>query len=393
MSKRFLLVGISAAIVFAVITAFFLSPRFIISCAQKQIAGVFPGSRVSVGGFSLKGIDGVQFSDISIIREGIYSCSIKTVIVKYSFASLFTKIIPEISVDYPSLTVSAPQDTLQDLQRYIRQSPKRSFLIEAIEIAGASVKLETKDAGFDGMFSIFVKLPGKSLDSFHAEIKRASFGEAHVLNAVITAGEKHSSGEITVEKVWSGTKISVKDIRGPVRLKNNILFLSPLTAHYLGGTVTLDLKMNCNAGFDYLLNGRVSGIDLAEVTEVFELDSKLRLTGKVSGDFGLRGRGAEIGFISGNFSVAEPGGTLVITEKKFLEAIAAHTQQSLAFVTEGFQNYQYGVGTAVVSVQAGDLVFEAAMDGGKGKRNLRVVLHDLNAWLKNTLRALESKAR
>lgn len=393
MSKRFPIVGISVVIAFAVLAAFFLLPRFILSCAQKQIAGVFPGSRVSVRSFSLKGLDGMSFSDISVIREGIYSCSVKTVNITYSFASLFTKIIPEVSVDHPVLTVSAPHDTLQDLKRYVRQSTKSSFLIEAVEIAGASVNLETKDAGFEGMFSVFVKLPGKSLDSFHAEIKRASFGEAHVLNAVITAGEKHSAGEITVEKIGYGKKMSVEDIRCPVRLKNNILFLSPLTAHCLGGTVTVDLKVNCNAGFDYLLNGRVSGIDLAEVTEAFELDSKLRLTGKVDGDFGLRGRGAEIGFISGNFSVAEPGGTLVITEKKFLEAIAAHTQQSLEFVTEGFQNYQYGVGTAVVSVQGGDLVFEAAMDGGQGKRNLRVVLHDLNAWLKNTLRVLESKAR
>jgi hypothetical protein len=67
---------------------------------------------------------------------------------------------------------------------------------------------------------------------------------------------------------------------------------------------------------------------------------------------------------------------LTITDDKFLNNVAKSSGQSLDILVESFKNYHYNTGVMKLSLERGDIVFDIALEGEAGKRNLSIVLHD-----------------
>jgi hypothetical protein len=90
----------------------------------------------------------------------------------------------------------------------------------------------------------------------------------------------------------------------------------------------------------------------------------------------VTGRGADIHILDGDFSAVDPGGLLEIKNEEFLKNIARNSQQPLDIVIASFKDYHYNVGALRVALEKSDLVFDAALDGETGKRNINITLHD-----------------
>jgi len=56
--------------------------------------------------------------------------------------------------------------------------------------------------------------------------------------------------------------------------------------------------------------------------------------------------------------------------------MAINSGQSLDILVENFQNYHYNTGIMKLSFDKGNLIFNIDLEGGAGKRNLSITLHD-----------------
>jgi hypothetical protein len=102
------------------------------------------------------------------------------------------------------------------------------------------------------------------------------------------------------------------------------------------------------------------------------------MTGRLSGDLKLKGRGEQIEILQGSFSTLPPGGTLVIMDTKFLERMAHNTRQPLDLLVESFKNYPYNTGLMSLGFENGSVILKIELEGEAGKRNLNVILHDFS---------------
>ena len=100
------------------------------------------------------------------------------------------------------------------------------------------------------------------------------------------------------------------------------------------------------------------------------------MSGFLSGELLLNGDRNTIEVLTGDFSTAHIGGTLVINDTRFLENIARNTNQPVDILVESFQNYHYNSGTMKLSKEKDNLILDVALDGELGKRDLTVTLHN-----------------
>ncbi|MFH1281952.1 MAG: hypothetical protein ABIH91_04490, partial [Candidatus Omnitrophota bacterium] len=99
-------------------------------------------------------------------------------------------------------------------------------------------------------------------------------------------------------------------------------------------------------------------------------------TGMFSGEIKLKGQGAVIEALGGNFLAHPSGGTLVIMNTKFLENIVLSMRQPVNLLVESFKDYHYNAGVMDLSLEHNNVMLKMSLDGKTGKRDLNVVLHD-----------------
>ena len=171
-------------------------------------------------------------------------------------------------------------------------------------------------------------------------------------------------------------KLRIDDIQGRFLLERRRLFLSSLYAHVLGGDVSGDSGFIMDKSAAYSFNLKLTDLDMEKFVNDFNLKEKFLLTGKLSGAVNLLAEKADIKALSGDFSTSESGGVLIIKDNKFLENMAINSGQSLDILVENFQNYRYNTGMMKLSFDKGNLIFNIDLEGGTGKRNLSITLHD-----------------
>lgn len=185
-----------------------------------------------------------------------------------------------------------------------------------------------------------------------------------------------TQGDLFIKEVRYD-KLTLADVRSPVRLEGQNVFLDGLTGEVLNGRMDADVKVSMGDGTVYSAKFNFSALDLVALVEDFELKDRVQMSGLLGGVLQVNGTGGRVDVLSGDLASGGSGGLIIITDTRFLENMARASKQPVDIVVESFRNYHYTKGNVTLSLDKGNLVLDAALDGETGKRNLNVTLHDV----------------
>jgi hypothetical protein len=345
----------------------------IMSIAKKQLSAIFKDSSVSIQHCSLGPVH-ASLSGINIVREPFYHFKVHQLWVSYRLSSLVRGIVRRVSIEEPEIEIITPKENLSDFVKLLNLGKQKSpFLIGQVNLSDASVNIKTKDTEMTGRFTLGIDLLRQlplhlsldidSLDMTGLRLEKATLGLA-----------RGAAGNCYIKRITYG-KVKMADVGGNIRFGDKTLHLDSMSARLLGGRIYGTMDARLGRDFNYTLDLNASQIALDNLISDFKLSERFRMSGNLQGSFKFNGKGYDIKLLKGEFSITEPGGKLVITDKEFLKYLASSSRQSLDVITDSFKDYTYDKGSADLSMDKGDLSLDVSLDGAQGKRKLDIILH------------------
>jgi len=345
----------------------------IIFVAKKQLADVFPESKISIGGCAIKAASQLSLFNIEIKKANIYNFKIKEARVSYNPLSLLRCKIKKFYLGDTSVSFVLPQKSITEFGSYFNLKPS-IFFVSSMELGELKLDLKSKEMSLEGGVRLGVNLVGQVID--YLELKISSLEvQGLKLNKGFLAANQKSPGEFNIEKIQYD-KAKIEGIRSKIRLEGKNLFLENLSAKAFDGELQGDLALTLDKEPQYLGHIKAINLDLEKFAQDFNLKEKFQMSGKLVGELAFKGSGANVQILDGNFSTVEPGGRLTITDDKFLKNVAQNSGQSLDILVESFKDYHYNNGVMKLSLEQGNLILDIALNGEAGKRNLNIVLHN-----------------
>ncbi|TAN60771.1 hypothetical protein EPN16_04575 [bacterium] len=173
-------------------------------------------------------------------------------------------------------------------------------------------------------------------------------------------------------------KLRLRGCRGRVAFRPGRADLDLSSCDIFGGKISGSAELGLNGSLAYSSELSLSGINPDDFIKDFELGEKFRMSGNLSGAVRIEGKGDGLEILNGSLLAAQPGGTLVITDRSFLENISRASGQSFEMLVESFRNYRYNTGILKLSLDKGNLIFDITLDGEAGRRKLDIVAHDFS---------------
>ncbi len=347
----------------------------IIGLAKKQLGKVFLQSEVSVGSCVFEPTRLLGLLDIEIKRSGVYDIKVKGATFEYNLFSILKAASRKLSLQAVRVQVSTPQQGIANFAGYFNLDSSHGAPVGDVEISGLTLDLNTADLTAQVTLSAKLDLISQSLRYLDLKIDTLGGFGLQLENAALQFGPESGAGNLSIAQI-KYDKLSITDINSGVMLRDKTLLLSGISALTLGGDIQGDLEVVMEKDARYAANLKCATLDIARLAQDFDWRDKFEMTGKLSGELKIRGKGAKIEMLSGNFSTLTPGGTLVIMDTKFLENMARNTQQPLDLLVENFKNYRYNTGLLSLGIEDNNIILKVALEGEAGKRNLNVILHD-----------------
>ena len=358
-----------------IISAVFFSAPLIKSIAVKQLKSIFPGSEVSVASSKLSPLQKLSIFDIRIKKEKVYEFKLKEVGVVFSLQSLLRKRISTAYLKGAAIRINLGSSSILDFAKHINLSSPSVFLVGGLDVSDLSLDLKSKEVSLEGKLSFVLDLLRQEPESCDIEISVMDSLGVHAQNAVFKVKQGAPSGELRIQQVIYD-KVKIDEISGVTSLKGKELSFSDLQAQLFGGTAKLEARVLVEADPEYAAEVKFNELDIERFIKDLKLEERFSMTGKLSGSVSLKGKGADIRLIDGNFSAGAEGGMMVIKDETVLKNMAKAADQPLDILMESFKDYHYNTGVMKLGKAQDDLSLDVALDGEKGKRNLTVTLHD-----------------
>ncbi len=288
----------------------------VIFIVKSQVKKILPGASVNINGCSFNPFSRLVLTDLRISRQPDYDCKVSRAEVNFTPASILKGL-----------------------------SGKSLEIIESCQFS------------WD-----YLEVKGLRIESGYLKASRFK-----------------DDGVMEIRGIKFG-KLSLKDIQGKVRLKDEYLFLNSLSAKIFGGFLQGNCRISLTQPFGYQADLNFVNLDLNVFVKDFDLKEKVEITGKVSGFLKSQGQQDKIEFMNGNFAAGLEGGVLTIKDLRFLENMARRSGQAMDLVVESFKNYHYNKGVTTITLQDNNIVFFINLEGNTGKRQLDIVPHDFN-WI------------
>ena len=305
---------------------------------------------------------GITLFDIDINRTGLYSIKIREAAVGYGL---------KLTLKGTSVYINTPKQKIQEFFGLLKLDRKGSPF-KAVNISDLNLNLNTQDLTVNAALSLKLNLAEQSLD--YLDLKMSHFKISDMRLDDTFSKLSSEQGDFKIGQLKYG-KLSVNGIKGNIKLLGAELSLSGLGAKVLNGDVEGEGYLKIGQEAQYSISLKCTGLDTEKFVQDFEFGKKFNMTGVISGDIRIKGKGAAIEVLAGNFLADPAGGTLVIVDTKFLENIAQSTHQPVDLVVESFKDYHYNVGTMNLSLENNNVMLRISLDGRTGKRDLSVVLH------------------
>jgi hypothetical protein len=349
--------------------------HFIIATATKQLQITFPGSSVSIGSCTLMPLHALELADIELKKEKVYTIRLKKIRIDYTLASLFKNLITHATLGNITVDINTPHKNLLEFKNHIKLAAKPFFKVQTIEAANVSFNIQAQDIRLRATLSSTVDALRQTINQLTIAVDSFVLGDVHLEKAYCTANRDTSSGELVVKEIGY-KKAIIEDLHGKIGLYGDTISLTQLNAHLFEGRIEGNATLNARNVPGYTLNVRFFDLNAAMIPEDFELKDKFMITGRWCGNFECAGKGANINFFDGNFSALLPGGSLTITDIKFLQDMALRTGIPEDILVERFKDYYYNKGAMDVSLDNDALVFGIVLEGEKGRSNFKINLHD-----------------
>jgi len=365
------------AFILLVILFFSLKPT-ILFITKKELSHIFVNSKVKIGSCTLNPLRELRFLNIEIKKEPLYAFGAGRIDFNFAPSSILKGRILKVTLGDVAVKIDPAGSSILELNKHLKLgSGKAPFSVGNLELSNLSFDLNSKEFNAKARLSSIIDLKNLEIKQIDLGVDALdSFGLV-IENASLKAGQHPSIGALDIAKV-KYDKAVISQIKANARLQGCNLILYSLSAKLLNG----DLKGNLSLGLDkegeYRGELEFINLDMENFVKDFELQEKFQLSGKLSGYVKFKGRGQDIQVIDGNLSVNEDGGMLTISDTQYLEGLARNSGRSLDILVESFKNYHYNKARLVLSIDSGDLIFNADLEGESGKRNLTVVLHDFN---------------
>lgn len=369
-----LIVILSLACLFLIAISVFIKP-VIIFVVKKQLGNIFIQSRISVEKCTFQPTRGLSLFDIEIKRQGDYDIKVREAAIGWNLHSLATAASLKLSLNGIKIYVNNSQKGFRDFSGYVvfgRGSP----IFKSVEISDLDVDLNTLDLTAKANLSLGLNLVSQSLDHLDFKMDIFKMLGAQIENVSVKLGPGSEQGNFSIAQL-KYDKLNIDGIKGKVRRQGAAVSFYDVSGRVLDGDIrgNLDLKIGQEAW--YLVNLQCTDLDIEKLVSDFNLREKFEMTGRLSGDLKLQGKGAQIEIMGGHFVTRQPGGTLVIKDTKFLENMARNTKQPVDLLIESFKNYRYNTGLVNLGLENGNVILATDLQGEAGKRSLNVVLHDV----------------
>ncbi len=196
-------------------------------------------------------------------------------------------------------------------------------------------------------------------------------------NAAMKLNKGSAPGDLSIEKIQYD-KVTIADIHSRLKFERNTLILEALIAKVFAGKAEGYIVLSLSETPAYTADLYFTNLNLERFISDFDLKERFLMTGGLSGGVSLKGKGGDLTSLDGSLSASSQGGTLTITDKGFLENMARDQGQSLDLLVESFKNYHYNIGNIKLGMDQGDLILDVGLEGEVGKRDLQIIMHDVN---------------
>jgi len=364
-------------IIFVLILVISISLKpIIISLAKAQLSKVFIDSKVSIRGCNLKLLHVLTLSGMEIKKGQIYDFKIKEVNIQYKPLSIINRNISKISLKDALIIVNLRQDNILGLSKHINLQPqKRIFLINLIDLSNLDLDINSTDLILQAKLSVRLNLAKQLIDYLNLQIDSLKKAEFRLQKAYLEINQMPSYGQLYIEQ-FKYNKVKIDKITSIAKLKDKSLFLGPLTADVFGGSIEGEIRFEIEKNGKYFMYLKFKDLDLNTLVNDFNLNEKVQINGRLDGAVTLKGIGLQINVLDGDFTTAEPGGTLTIKDTGFLEKIARNSNQPLDILVESFKDYHYNNGVMRLSLEGDNLILVIDLEGETGKRNLNIIVHN-----------------
>jgi hypothetical protein len=370
---RRLIVILIIAVFFLFVAALLLKPAITI-IAKKQLGDIFKQGRVSIGRCAIKLTRQLNLFDIEIKRQGFYEIKVKEAAIRYNLFSIHKPASRKLFLKSATVYINAPKRRIGDFFSSLNLKPGEPVL-GAAEISDLTLDLHMRDIAAKAIFSSELNLIKQWPRFLDIKIDFLNMFGLELEDAVLKAGPGPAAGNFSISRL-KYDKLGIIDIKGAVKLEDKEVTLSGISAQALGGNIEGDLELRIENETQYAAHIKCIALDIASLIRDFDWQERFEMRGRLSGELKLKGSGAQLEILEGNFSALAPGGELVIKDAKFLDDMAKNAQKPLDLLVESFKNYSYNTGMAVAGFQDGDIVLKVDLEGQAGKRNLNVILHD-----------------
>lgn len=361
------LIYLAVIVLIIILAATIFTKPIILFLARKQLSSVFKDSAVFVGNSQL-GATQLTISNIGIKKDKIYDFKVREVRIDYN--------LKKISLKDVSANISTPQEELSQFTEHLnlKTESKKGFFVKVLEFSNLDFNLKTKDLNLKAHLSMEIGPKKTTINYFKLKMANLDTRGLRLKDATLNIFQ-NQPGELYIEEA-TYNKLKLKKIQGKVSLDGHNLIFHPISARALNGEIQGNLTLGLDEETGYTLDLKTQRLSLTTLVDDFNWNEKFQLSGSLGGSLNLEGKGYKPIALAGNFSVSEPGGSLTIKDKRFLENMARNTGQSLDLLIESFKDYHYNIGSLKLTLRERDLWLEIALDGPQGRRNLTITVHD-----------------
>lgn len=343
--------------------------------ARRQLGNIFLQSEVSVRDCSFRPHAELSLFDIEILRKGNYDIKIKEASVQFDFFSLLKPGSLKLILKEGSIFVNTSKKGIRDLSGYLKLDSRSRPIFGHVRVLDFRLDLNTQDLSVKADLSSEIDIYTQYVDYLDLKLDDLNMSGVELLDASFKLEPESGQGNFNLSRI-KYDKLSITDIKGALKLDGKTLSLSAVQAKALGGDLLGNLTLKIDKEAQYMARLECLGLDIEKFVQDFNLREKFDMTGRLKGELRLEGRGSRIELLKGDFSVLEPGGTLIIKDAKFLENMARSTKEPLDLLVESFKNYGYNMGLITLGIEESNVILKIALEGEAGKRNLSVILHN-----------------
>ncbi|HOW42030.1 MAG TPA: hypothetical protein PLF03_00005 [Candidatus Omnitrophota bacterium] len=340
----------------------------------RQIRTLLGADSVHIASCSFWQPGRVRISGIEIKRTGI-RISVDQVNAQYSLLSLVTLTIPAVTVSNAAVAVSAPLNKLGGLPLLqTKKTARPRFKVKKVHLRSCRFNSASADLRCEAEVSAGVALDSRTVTMLQVRIPRLDRGELHLRDVFLKA-DTSGPGEFAATEISFGN-LRLSAIRGNPAIRARELVCTSLEAAFLSGRLTGRLLVSLAIPPVYSLTLKAFQLDLTTFVNEFKLAEKMHLSGMLEGSCILNGRLLNFNLLEGGFVAAEPGGVLIIRDRRLLQTIADSAHQPVEVIAGSFQDYRYDTAVLRLNTVDDQLILTMRMNGAQGKRELTAVLHD-----------------